>query len=391
MRNDTVHLRKGLDRLVRSRHPWIFDGAVDPSMPKPDRPCVVEIRDSGDQPVGVGTFNPGAPIAVRVFRRDQGDLDGDFFSARFDEALKARRPIVEGGATDSLRLVNGEGDGLPGLVVDRYADHLVVQVGTPGLVALRDQWLPALVGVAAPSSVTARPDQGSANRERFEPPSGPLVGEAPGRVEIMENGARFVVTIGGGQKTGFYFDQRENRRMVAEIAAGGSILDAYCYHGAFSVTALRGGASRAVAVDSSTEALQSVTANGGLNGVGERLEVVREDCHRYLREGGRDFDVAVIDPPPLARRKKDVEKAARAYKDVFLAGIRRVVDGGAVLLCSCSSAVDRRLFDQVVAAAAADSQRDARAIWRGGAGIDHPVDVAHPEGEYLKASLLRIG
>jgi len=387
----TLMLKKGLGKLAASGHPWIFDGALDPSGGLPDEPCLARVVDGGGRTVGVGTYNPRSTIAVRLFSREDVFVDEEFFRARFAAAADLRSALVASAGTDSFRLVNGEGDRLPGLVVDRFGEHLVVQVGTPGLAALGDAWLPALVATFSPASVIARPDQGAANRERFEPPIGALFGRAPESVVITENGVRFRVPLGGGQKTGFFFDQRENRRLVAALAAGRTVLDAYSYQGGFSVGALVAGAARAVAVDSSGGALDVALANAGINGVADRLETVRADCHEYLASGARDFELVVVDPPALAKRRKDLERAARAYKDAFLGGLRRVADGGFALLCSCSSAVDRRLFDQIVAAATRDAGRDARIVLRGGAGPDHPIDVAHPEGEYLKVVMLKMG
>jgi 23S rRNA (cytosine1962-C5)-methyltransferase len=390
MKTITLHLRSGREKLARSGHPWIFDGALDKNESQPKQPCLVELHDAKNQFVGKGTFNPLSRLAIRLFTGAANDIDEDFFASKFQNASELRKSFIDLEQTDSYRLVHGEGDGLPGLIVDNFAGHLVIQVGTPGLNALKDAWFPALQKIFEPKSIIARPDQGAANRERFEPMQGELIGSPPETLLIRENAVQYEVRLGSGQKTGFFFDQRENRRRIAALASGKRVLDAFCYHGGFALASLARGADFAVAVDSSPKAIEATTRNAALNKVDARMETEQSDCHKFLRAGEKDFDVVVIDPPALAKQKKHTDKAARAYKDLFLFGLKRVKPKGFALLCSCSGSVDRRLFDQIVAGAVLDSKRTARIIQRAGAGQDHPVNVAHPEGEYLKSTLLSV-
>jgi 23S rRNA (cytosine1962-C5)-methyltransferase len=385
-----VHLKPGKERLIAARHPWIFDGAVDRGRTGDLEPGPVTVRGHDGRVLAVGTWNPRSALAVRVFAFEERPLDERFFAERFAAARELRRAVVPED-TDALRLVNAEGDGLPGLVVDGFAGHLAVQVGTPGLWALSEAWLPALAKAFEPLSAQLKPNQAAANRERMDAPAGPLLGDPPAEVVAREGSLSFVVPLGAGQKTGFYCDQRENRAMVAALSRGARVLDCHAYTGAFGVHCLAAGARAVTCVDTSDEALALAARNADLAGGAGRFAAVRADAGAFLREAGETFDVVVIDPPALARQRRHLDAAARMYKDLFLAGLKRIDPaGGWLLACSCSAAVDRRLFDQIVFAAVKDSGRGAAVVRRTGAGPDHPVSVFHPEGEYLKASLLAV-
>jgi 23S rRNA (cytosine1962-C5)-methyltransferase len=385
-----VHLRPGKERLLAARHPWIFDGAVDRGRTGAVEPGPVRVRAPDGRVLAVGTWNPDSALAVRVFAFEDRPLDETFFAERFAGA-RALREAAVAPDTDALRLVNAEGDGLPGLVVDGFAGHLAVQVGTPGLWALRDAWLPGLARVFEPLSALLKPNQAAANREHMEAPAGPLFGAPPAEVTVREHGVSFVVPLAAGQKTGFYCDQRENRSLVASLARGARVLDCHAYTGAFGAHCLAAGARAVTAVDTSEEALAVAARNAGLAGGADRFAAVRKDAGAFLRETDGRFDVVVIDPPALAKQRRHLDAAARMYKDLFLAGLTRIDPaGGFLLCCSCSAAVDRKLFEQIVFAAVKDSGRDATVLRRTGAGPDHPVSVFHPEGEYLKASLLAV-
>jgi 23S rRNA (cytosine1962-C5)-methyltransferase len=366
----------------------VFDGALEPADLGAAEPGIAELRDHSGHFVATGTVNPRSAIAMRMFRFTPGPLDHAFFTGAFQRARHLRDAFIPQSETTGYRLVHGEGDGLPGLVVDNYAGHLTVQVGTPGLDQLADVWADALQSVFAPHSIRVRTDQGLANREHFHVEARMLRGTPPDEIEFSENGVPFVVNPAGGQKTGTFFDQRENRRTVASLSRGKRVLDAFCYHAGFALTALAFGAREAVAIDSSADALDGARRNAIRSGVENRLETVRADVHEFLRSPGEPFDIVVVDPPALAKRAQHTDRAARAYKDLFLHGIRSVCPGGAAMLCSCSSAIRRDLFDMIVGAAVQDSGRTARIVSKTGAGADHPVSAFHPEGEYLKASLL---
>ncbi|MDD5308295.1 MAG: class I SAM-dependent rRNA methyltransferase [Deltaproteobacteria bacterium] len=385
----TIFLKAGKDGPLKARHPWVYAGAVDASRTGEAPAGPVEVRDDKENLIGVGTYSPTSAIAVRMFAFEDARLDEAFFRARFGSALALRRAVLPAD-TDGYRLVNSEGDGVPGLVVDSFAGHLVVQVGTAGIDALTHAWLPALLASARPLSIRSRADQSAANREGMEAPRGTLAGDPPQRTDIREAGLAFTVDLEHGQKTGFFFDHRENRRLVASLARGRNVLDGFSHTGAFACNALAAGAKRVVAVESSEAAAALLDENVRRTGRREACEIATGDCFELVRKGGETFDIVILDPPSLAKRRQHVDRAARAYKDLFLHGLRRVSPGGFLLACSCSGAVDRRLFDQIVFAAALDAGRPVRVLARRGAAPDHPVSVYHPEGEYLKALLLAV-
>ncbi|HUT76394.1 MAG TPA: class I SAM-dependent methyltransferase, partial [Polyangia bacterium] len=278
-----IHLKPGKERLVASRHPWIFDGAVDRERTGSPEPGPATVHGHDGRVLAVGTWNPRSALAVRVFAFDERPLDEHFFAARFTAARELRRSMVPED-TDAMRLVGAEGDGLPGLVVDDFAGHLALQVGTPGLWALREAWLPALAKVFEPRSAQLKPNQAVANREHMEAPAGPLLGSPPAEVVVREGGLSFVVPLGAGQKTGFYCDQRENRAIVAALSRGARVLDCHAYTGAFGVHCLAAGARAVTAVDSSEEALAIALRNAALVAGGvDRFSAVRADAGAFLR------------------------------------------------------------------------------------------------------------
>lgn len=386
-----LYLKRGKEAVAAGRHPWVFDGALDPGRAKGVPAGPVELRAADGAFVGVGTYNPGSAIAVRLFSREPVALDRAFFAARLREAEALRRAVVPAD-TDAYRLVNSEGDGLPGLVIDRFAGHLVAQVGTPGMAALEAEWMAALGEVCAPASVLLRANQSAANRERMTAPSGQRVGETPATIDVKERGVRLRVDPHRGQKTGFFCDQRDTRAAVGALARGRRVLDGFAYTGAFAAHALAGGASSVVAVESSEPAAAAIPVNAAL-AAGEaasRVSVVVADCGEYLRAPGEPFDLVIVDPPALAKKRQHAEKAAGLYVDLFANGLRRVTPGGFLVACSCSAAVDRDLFDRILAASAREAGREARIVHRGGAGADHPVSASHPEGEYLRTAILSV-
>lgn len=385
----TVRLKKNKSALVANRHPWIFDGALDKERCEAREAGPAALLDEKGKVVAVGTYNPKSALSFRVFAFDERPLDREFFAQRFERAGNLRREMISGD-TDSYRFFFAEADGVPGLIADKFAEHLVVQVGTPGLAAMSDLWVPALLEATRASSIWAKPDQGSANRERMTAVFGQLAGETPEAVLIRENGLSYKVDIRSGQKTGYYFDQRENRRLVRDLSKGRDVLDGYCYCGAFGANALLGGARSVTAVDSSRDAVEAAKSNFALNGLADRAETVCEDVNVFLREGSNLFDLTILDPPALAKRRGHTEAASRAYKDLFMWGMRRTRPGGLMLACSCSAAVDRGLFDKILFAAAKDARRGVQILDRRGAGSDHPISIYHPEGEYLKVLVLRI-
>jgi 23S rRNA (cytosine1962-C5)-methyltransferase len=305
-------------------------------------------------------------------------------------AIALRQTLVEPG-TNACRLVNGEGDGLPGLVVDRYDDVLVVQVTTRGMEKLKPVILDQLVKTLSPRSVYEKSNLPTRREEGLAEFEGRLYGEELAEMAIREDGYRFLVEIPGSQKTGFFLDLREMRRLVRSIASGRKVLNAFCYTGAFSIAALAGGAASVHSVDSSRSAIDLAKRNLALNGFseeGNRLETA--DIFEFLRRRMPPYDFIILDPPAFAKKKADKIPACRGYKDINRLALQKITAKGLLLTFSCSHFVDEKLFRQVVFQAAAEAGREARIIQKHRLALDHPINIFHPESEYLKGLLLYI-
>jgi 23S rRNA (cytosine1962-C5)-methyltransferase len=316
---------------------------------------------------------------------------------RIAEAIEHRGASPLLADTDAVRLINAEGDGLPGLVVDRYADTLVVKFASPGMARRRDSVVAALKEATHARLGFERADPTLSRREGMPVEQGPLWGEAPrDPVEICERGRRYAVDIAAGQKTCFYLDQRDARDLVQSLAAGRRMLDLFAYTGGFAVAAAVGGAGAVTLVESSQAALEMANSNLEKNRVNCEVECVRGDAFRYLRPStassppGDRFDLVVIDPPPLARRKRDVERATRAYKDLLLFALRAAAPDALVLAFACSHHVGPDLFRKVCFGASLDAGRSLKVLRELGAAADHPVSIDHPEGVYLTGLLLQV-
>ncbi len=386
-----VWLKEGRERSLERRHPWVYSGAVERIEALPDSAPggLGEVVSARGEWLATAIIQPDATLVARALRFERGPIDGDWMRARVAQA-KALRAAVVPPETDAYRLVNAEGDGLPGLIVDRYAQFLVVQALSAGMVRLARLWLPALVEAESPSGIVSRGDaQGRAHGAG----SGDAVlwGEAPpARLVIREHGLRFAADLLAGQKTGFYLDQRENRRIIGALSRGRRMLNAFAYTNAFGVYAAAGGAASVVAVETSVSANELARENWALNGFeDERLRIVKEDAQRVLRQAGERYDLIVLDPPPFAKERGQVERAARAYKDLNLHALRCLAPGGLLATFSCSQHIEPELFQKIVFGASLDARVPAQWIARWGAGPDHPVHLDHPQGEYLKGLLLR--
>lgn len=386
----TLFLRSGKDRPVRLGHPWVYSGAIRDLDPRLPPGSVVRLCAADGAPLGVGYVNPRCTIAVRVLSRRDEPVDAAFIARRVAAAVALRQRVVAGD-TDAYRLINGEGDGLPGVLVDRYGAALVVQILTAGAERLRPLLLVALHQQLQPRTVVERSEGAVRAAEGLAPASGVLAGEPAGEELVRENGLRFTVVPGGGQKTGHFCDQRLNRARVRQLAAGAQVLDAFAYHGGFAVHAGAGGAARVIAVDSSGTAIATAERQWALNHLPrERAAFVAADVGRYLRETDESFDLLVVDPPALVKQRKDLNRGARAYKDLNLWAMRRARPGALLCTFTCSQHVDAALFRKIVAGAAADAGRAVSLVAHLGPGPDHPIALAHPEGEYLHGLLLRV-
>ena len=390
-------LRAGRERSVQRHHPWIFSGAVERIEGDPAAGHTVEVRTAQGGFLGWAACNPASRILGRVWDFREGvTIDAAFFEARVRQALARRDPALVNDPEGAVRLVHGEADGLPGVVADRFGDQVVVQLTTAGAWHWREAIADALAAATGCRHVHERSDADVLALEGLEPRTGTLRGDPAGAlVPMVENGLRFEVDVRAGHKTGFYLDQRDNRALVRSLAAGREVLDCFCYTGGFSVSALAGGASRVTSVDSSAEALERLAAHVAANGLdAARAEVLEADVFallRRLRDQGRSFDLIVLDPPRFAPTAAAAERAARGYKDINLWALKLLRPGGLLFSFSCSGGVSRDLFHKIVAGAAADAAVDARILRHLGAGADHPVSLAFPEGEYLKGLLCQVG
>jgi 23S rRNA (cytosine1962-C5)-methyltransferase len=388
----TIFLRPGREKAILQRHPWLFAGAVarrDGSAAD----GAAEIRDSSGKLLGRGFASPSSPLVARVWAFGDAPVDAPHVRRLVEEAAALRREALPA-ETTGHRLVHAEGDRLPGLIVDRYGDVLVVQATTEGTERARPLWLPPLLALFPGASVLQKNGIPSREGEGLPTADELLAGPPPPpRVPFLERGLRYLADVAGGQKTGFFLDQRENRALVRSLAAGRSALNLFAYSGAFGVAALAGGASRVVQVDVSRPALDLARENHEANGQDPGLvELVAADAFEDLRRrvaAGERWDLVVTDPPAFAKRKDDVDRACRGYKDVNRLAMKLLAPGGRLLACSCSGPVSPGLFQQVLFSASLEAGVPVQLLSRHGAGADHPVSLDVPEGEYLKAFLLR--
>lgn len=384
-----VVLKPGRDKAVRNRHHWIFSGAIR-DLPEFEDGDILPVRGAAGQLLGYGYFNRKSSITGRMI--SFGDEPPEAAVRRgVERALALRARFLDPALTNARRLVNAEGDGLPGLIADLYDDVLVLQVATLGMEKLKPLIVDLLAGAVKPRTVLEKSDLPARRDEGLEDFEGLLAGEPVERVRILENGIPFWVSLTAGQKTGFYLDQRESRKLVRDCAAGRRVLNAFAYSGSFSVCALLGGAAKADSVDSSAAALALAQDNFELNGLASGSGTFfTADVFEFLREPALDHDFIILDPPAFAKKRTDVVAACRGYKDINRLAMQRVRAPGLVLTFSCSHFVDETLFQQVVFEAAAEAGRRVRILQKHRQAFDHPVNIYHPETAYLKGFLLYV-
>ena len=383
-----ITLRDGKERSLQRRHPWVFQGSI--ASGKADSGETVRVQSQGGQFLAWAAYSPASMIRVRAWSFTEAErIDAAFFERRIEQALaiRARLPI----ASDGLRLIHGEADGLPGLVVDRYADTLSAQFLSAGV----ERWKPtiadALLRATGLVRLYERSDASVRGLEGLEPHTGWLRGEGSTEVSIREHDWRLTLDVAEGHKTGFYLDQRDNRKLFADTVRHFGyqrVLNCYSYTGGFSVAALAGGAGQVTSVDSSAPALARAAAHVALNGYdASRHTAFDADVNQTLRcalEQGQTFDAIVLDPPKFAPTAAHAERAARAYKDINRLAFKLLEPGGALFTFSCSGGISADLFHKIVAGAGLDAGIDGLIYARMGAAPDHPMTVTFPEGEYLK-------
>ncbi|MEW5904904.1 MAG: class I SAM-dependent rRNA methyltransferase [Pseudomonadota bacterium] len=388
-------LKAGREKSLLRRHPWVFSGAIETINGSYASGDTVAVRDVHGTFLAWAAWNPDSQISARIWSwHEQETIDAAFFQHKLAAALSARQALQIAHAGSGMRLVHGESDGLPGLIVDRYGDVLVLQLGSAGPERWRDVLVDALQTLCSPACIYERSDSDGRELEGLPKRCGVLRGVLPDYVEVMEHGLRFAVDVAGGQKTGFYLDQRDNRALTGALAHDKEVLNCFCYTGGFSLYALRNGARSVLSIDASEGALQLAQRNVELNGLdGSQAEWLCADVFealRKLRDQNRKFDLIVLDPPKFAPTAAFAEKAARAYKDINLLGFKLLRPGGLLFTYSCSGGISDELFQKIIAGAALDAGVEAQIVKKLQAAPDHPVLLSFPEGAYLKGLVLRV-
>ena len=392
----SVRLKKGKEKAVKQLHPWVFSGAIDQIKGKPDDGDIILVTDNQDDFLAYGFYNSKSRVAVRLLEwNPETEINEDWWRKKIRKAVKYRDDL-DTGDTNTYRLIFSEADYLPGLIVDRYADFLSVQLLTSGVERIKFILLDELQKLLGPKGIFDRSDASARAHEGMEASSGGILlgAEPPEYVSVKENGIFYQVNIAEGQKSGFYCDQRDNRKWVADHVQGKKVLDCFSYSGGFSLNALSRGASEMISVDSSAPALETLKRNmeiNSFNSIPHRL--IQSDVNKQLRvfrEENEKFDIIILDPPKYAPSRSALTKASRAYKDLNRLAMLLLEEGGLLATFSCSGAVDLNLFKQIIAWAALDAGKDVQFIQQFSQPADHPVRSSFPEGEYLKGLLCRV-
>lgn len=384
-----LRLHKGRERSLIHRHPWVFSGAVH-TAPKTEEGQVVEVQSQEGVVLGYGFWSGESQISCRIFEFDEEDVfySTDYWHKKFSNALHIRYLLVRSEHTNAYRLIHAEGDFCPGIIVDVYADVAVVQILTKGTEYMQEYIFSALERLGY-MKIYIKVKKSSKNIEGVAQQSGWWKGVHSTHVMIRENGVLFPIDLVKGQKTGFFIDQRDNRNLLKGLSHQKSVLNTFSYSGGFSVYASLGGATEVVSVDVSKEAMALCSETMEVNKVSAPHQLVVADCFDYLKSLQSKYDIVILDPPAFAKSAKAIPNASRGYKELNMLGMKAVVPkGGMLLTFSCSQNISRELFQKIVFSAAADVGREVRIIQHLQQPMDHPVNIFHPEGEYLKGLLL---
>jgi len=396
-----IKLKKGRERSLHNRHPWIFSGAAI-NIPDYKNGEIVEVVSYDNNILGYGFFSPGSQILCRMFEFTVSvnlttgvgspgteKFESSYFHEKINRARLIRNRII-GDDTNCYRLINAEGDFFPGLVADVYGDVVVLQILIKGVELLLEVIADSLTSLGFKNICIKNP--GVNEVEKVDIPFGFIRGKSGSAVEVKENGLKFIVDPEHGQKTGFFLDQRENRELLKKFSSGRKVLNAFCYTGGFSVYALAGDADLVHSVDISGDAIDMTLENIKINsGDKKNHTAIKADCFEYLRSMEDNFyDLIVLDPPAFVKSSKGIERGARGYKDINLTAIKKIKKDSLIFTFSCSHHVTADLFRKIVFSAAADSGREVRILAQLSQGKDHPFSIYHPEGEYLKGLLLHV-
>jgi 23S rRNA (cytosine1962-C5)-methyltransferase len=384
----TVKLRQKEERRILRGHPWVFSNELLQPVGECSPGEVVDVLDFSGRFLGRGYINPHTLIAVRILTRKREEIDSGFFRRKISAARTLRTML---GFGESFRAVFSEGDGIPGLIVDKYADTLVVQSSTAGIDQMLENIISALKEEYSPQTIVLRNDTASREIEGLTQEERIVHGTVPGPVTIEEFGIRYHVDILEGQKTGFFFDQRENRQVLKDYVRGRRTLDCFCYVGAWSLTAAHFGASDVIGLDSSEKAIKLASENAALNGLSVQFEIA--DVFEELRRLGKDrerFGCIILDPPAFVKSRAKVREALKGYKEINLRAMRLLEPGGVLVTCSCSHHIDQDLFIEMLIDAAYSAGRQARMLETRSQARDHPMLLAARETQYLKCAVLLI-
>ena len=388
-------IKAGREKSLLRRHPWVFSGAIERIDGTPANGDTVAVCDVSGGFLAWAGYSMQSQISAKVWSWDRDEtIDENFFRRRIELAISLRRDLAFSRHSNGMRLIHGESDQLPGLIVDQYDQVLVMQLGSPAMDKWRDVCAVILQQICNPTCIYERSDSDARELEGLPARNGVLRGSFPAETTVTEHGLRFSVDVAQGQKTGFYLDQRDNRLLTGELAQGKEMLNGFCYTGGFSLYALRNGVKSVLSIDASEEALAIARHNVEFNGLdASRAEWQCADVFtalRKLRDQNRKFDLIVLDPPKFAPTAAFAEKAARGYKDINLLGLKLLRPGGLLFTYSCSGGISDDLFQKILAGAALDAGLDVHIVQKLHAAADHPVLLSCPEGAYLKGLLLRV-
>ena len=388
-----IKLKKGKDRVIHNRHPWIYSGAIE-QMPKIEKGEIVEILNHENQLVAYAFYAPGNQITARVFdftNETKNIETAEYWQERIYAAYELRKKYIISEQTNSYRLLHAEGDFFPGLIADVYKDVVVLQFLIKGTERLKDWIIQALTKLGF-KYIYAKSKNVSQVLEQMNIPKGWLSEKGPEKVEILENGAKFIVDFQTGQKTGFFLDQRDARELVGQYSKGKNVLNTFSYSGGFSIYALMAGAKLVHSVDSSESAINLAEENVVLNGFSSpQHQGFTQDVFSYLKSMEDNFyDLIVLDPPAFAKTARAVNNATRGYKELNLKAMKKIKKGGILFTFSCSQKINRDLFRKIIFGAAADARRNIRILHQTTQPPDHPINIYHPENEYLKGLVLYV-
>lgn len=388
MRSNGITLKKGKENIFHNQHLWIFSGAIESFPEEFQQGHIYPIYNYNGECLGSGYFHKGHSLCGRILSFGSVDPLQSIYH-HLERALKFRASLFDGQVTNAFRIVNGEGDLLPGLVIDQYGEYLVLQSGTLGMDLLKNHIVEFLIGQKRWKGIYEKSVGSSRKEEGLKEIIGTLYGEEIEEFAILEYGLRFNVNWKKGQKTGFFLDQREMRKQIQHLSYGKSVLNCFCYSGGFSVYAAAGGAKHIDSIDVSAQAISWAKHNLVMNGYPEQQSrCIAQDAFKFLTEESLDYDLVILDPPAFAKKKQDIPQATKGYREINFQAMSKMPKGSILLTCSCSYYIDSTLFQTIIFQAAKMAKKNVQIIGNHTIAMDHPINLFHPESSYLKSMLL---